>query len=84
MDIEENGTTEIVKAEPEIKEESSSENQLREDSFKTEDDAKQMSHREAMAVWKEGLAEMIEVSTFFLKSYISVASGYGFGWWGNA
>ena len=63
MDNEENGAGENLETESEIKEERAPENQLKEEKHKTEDETDQLSHRQAMAIWKEGLAEMIEVCT---------------------
>ena len=61
MDNGDNVQTNYMENTPDSKEQGvSANNQIKEKSG-NEEESVQLSHREAMAIWKEGLAEMIEV-----------------------
>ena len=61
MDNGDNVQTDDMENTPDSKEQGVSANNQIEKKGGNEEESVQLSHREAMAIWKEGLAEMIEV-----------------------
>ena len=61
MDKGDNVPTDDMENTPDSKEQGVSANNQKEEKGGNEEESVQLSHREAMAIWKEGLAEMIEV-----------------------